>query len=194
MRARFYKRKRRKWKLGLAWPSGKERRCWVSYPTLPGLPGPILYSSIILQTILCLVLFLLFLLLFCSPFTCLLDWIFLFFFLSMYSTWSFVAFGFRRRLNGPGVFCLSVLQLAFSSCTQIWGASSFTLSFFLFESSNWNTVSTHFSLLGQSPTVVPPPALIHHRSDWFRHFSADFTHPPLRGQVHCVDYWCNSCE
>lgn len=40
----------------------------MSYSTLPGQLGPILYSSVILQTILCLVLFLLFVSLF-SPHT-----------------------------------------------------------------------------------------------------------------------------
>lgn len=42
-----------------------KRRCRVSYPSLPGLLGPILYSLINLQTILCLVRFCLFC---CSPF------------------------------------------------------------------------------------------------------------------------------
>lgn len=55
-------------------------------------------------------------------------WIGLLFFFTC-SPWSFVAFGFQRRFNGPGV-CLCVLQLAFSSCTQICGARSST--WFLF--------------------------------------------------------------
>lgn len=105
------KRKRGKCKVGLAWPSGKRRRCSVSYPTLPGLLGPILYSLIILQTILCLVLFL-------SGFCCCFFspsracWIVLGFSFLMYSTWSFVALGFWRRLSGPGV-CLRVLISAY---------------------------------------------------------------------------------
>lgn len=71
-----------------------KRRCWVSYPSLPGLLGPILYSLINLQTLLCLVRFCLFC---CSPF------------FPIHSIW-FVAFGFWKW-RGPGV-CLCVLLLA----------------------------------------------------------------------------------
>lgn len=120
----------------------------MSYSTLPGQLGPILYSSVILQTILCLVLFLLFVSLF-SPHT---------------------------PVELDSFFCLLsctpldlLLHLASSMCaaasfelmypdTAWWACSSVLFSFFRFleqstEFINWNTVSTHFSPLGQSPTV-----------------------------------------
>lgn len=72
-----------------------KRRCRVSYPSLPGLLGPILYSLVILQTILCLVRFCFILLFFFRP--------------PIHSIW-LVAFGFWKW-RGPGV-CLCVLLLA----------------------------------------------------------------------------------
>lgn len=169
----------------------------MSYSTLPGQLGPILYSSVILQTILCLVLFLLFVPLF-SPHT---------------------------PVELDSFFCLLsctpldlLLHLASSMCaaasfelmypdTAWWACSSVLFSFFLFleqstEFINWNTVSTHFSPLGQSPTVPassseapPPPHIPSYRQVWlgFKYYSADFPQP-LWGQVHCVDYLYNSRE
>lgn len=166
----------------------------MSYSTLPGQLGPILYSSVILQTILCLVLFLLFVS--CFPLTRRLNWI------------RFFVFYHVLHL----IFCciwlrLCVPQLALSSCTQIQCDEPAPQCFFLFleqstEFINWNTVSTHFSPLGQSPTVpassseAPPRAHIpSYMQVWlgFKYYSADFPQP-LWGQVHCVDYLYNSRE
>lgn len=184
------------WKVGLTWPSGKKkkRRCWVSYPTLPGQLGPILYSSVILQTILCLVLFLLFVLLFSLSYA---YWIgFFFFFISC------------TPLD-------VLLHLALSVCAAasfelmypdtVWWACSSTLFFFLSnpQSSLTGTqcqhISHHWVKVQQCLQVhhnSPPYMqvwLVHFFFFFFWYYRADFPQP-LRGQVHCVDYLCNSCE
>lgn len=102
------------------------------------------------------------------------------------------------------IFCciwlrLCVPQLALSSCTQIQRDEPAPQCFFPFleqstEFINWNTVSTHFSPLGQSPTVpassseAPPSSphsLVHAGLIGFQVLQRRFPSAPLRSGSLC---------
>lgn len=97
------------------------------------------------------------------------------------------------------IFCCIWLRLSVCAAasfelmypdTAWWACSSVLFSFFLFleqstEFINWNTVSTHFSPLGQSPTVPHqrPPLLPTFprtgRSDWVSSITAQISLSPF---------------
>lgn len=136
-------------------------------------------------------------------------------FCALFSFFSlFRCFPLTRRLNWIGffvfyhvlhlIFCciwvrLCVPQLALSSCTQIQRDEPAPQCFFPFleqstEFINWNTVSTHFSPLGQSPTVPAsssegppssPHSLVHAGLIGFQVLQRRFPSAPLRSGSLC---------